>query len=243
VAQDRAISEIEGVGVGQESVIVAKGDCHEGVIGIVAGRVVERYRRPSFVFAEAGEGLLRGSGRSFGEFALADCITHCQKMLVAGGGHDFACGVTIANSDFEEFKKEVNNFYNGLGLKNQERFLKALEDLVVEDIGELSEEFVEELSLLEPYGEGNPEPCFKLRGVLVLSVVKMGAEGKHLRLDVRGRDGKIMKLVAFFARDEWFEVEEGEKVDVLVNLEINEWNGARSVEGMILSVERTEEMW
>ena len=242
-AQDKAIGEIESAGISEDPVLVARGDCHEGVVGIVAGRLTERYRRPSFVFAEVEGGLLKGSGRSFGEFALADCITHCQKILVTGGGHNFACGVTIASSNYEQFKTAVNEYYRELGLKNQERFLMTKEDLVVEDLGELTEDFLEELSLLEPYGEGNPEPVFKLCGVLVLSTKRMGAEGKHLRLDVRGKDGGIMKLIAFCAQDEWFAVEEGEKVDVLVGLEMNEWNGVRTVEGKILSVERTDSIW
>jgi len=243
MAQDKAISEIESAGISEDPVLVVKGNCHEGVIGIVAGRLTEQYRRPSFVFTEIEGGLLKGSGRSFGEFALADCITHCQKILVAGGGHNFACGVTIASSDYEQFKTAVNEYYRELGLKNQERFLMTKEDLVVEDLGELTEDFLEELSLLEPYGEGNPEPVFKLCDALVLSTKRMGTEGKHLRLDVRGKDGKIMKLIAFCARDEWFGVEEGEKVDVLVGLEVNEWNGVRTVEGKILSVERTDSIW
>jgi len=236
--QTEAIDEIEKAGILEDPVLVVTGDCHEGVVGIIAGRLMERYKRPSFVFARAEGGLLKGSGRSFGEFALADCITHCQKMLVAGGGHNFACGVTIANSDYEAFKMEVNDYYRGLKLKDQKRFLAVREDLAVEDLGDLTEEFVEELSLLEPYGEGNPEPVLKLSGVLVLSADKMGSDGRHLRLNVRGRDGKTMKLVAFYAEDAWFEVEEGERVDVLVTLDVNEWNGLRSVEGRILSVER-----
>jgi single-stranded-DNA-specific exonuclease len=237
------MDEIERTELSDDPVLVVRGNCHEGVVGIIAGRLMEKYKKPSFGFAEVGDGLLKGSGRSFGEFALVDCITHCQKMLVAGGGHNFACGVTIANSDFEEFKKVVNEFYKSLGLKNQERFLVVKEDLIVENLGDLTEEFCEELSWLEPYGEGNPEPVFRLKSVLVLLVKRLGAEGKHLRLDVRGKDGKIIKLIAFGAREEWFLTEEGERVDVLVNLEINEWNNMRSMEGKILRVERTGETW
>ncbi len=92
--------------------------------------------------------------------------------------------------------------------------------------------------MLEPFGNGNAEPVFRLRGVLVVGVGRMGGDGKHLRLGVRGGDGKVMKLVGFFARDEWFEVEEGERVDVLVNVLVNEWNGNRAVEGRLLQVER-----
>ncbi|MCL1839908.1 single-stranded-DNA-specific exonuclease RecJ [Candidatus Saccharibacteria bacterium] len=241
-AQSKAISEIEGAGIADDSVLVVKGNCHEGVVGIIAGRLTERYKKPSFVFAEVEGGLLKGSGRSFGEFALADYITHCQKMLVAGGGHNFACGVTIANSNYEAFKKDANEYYRGLKLKNQERFLAVQEDLVVKGLEDLTEEFCEEMSLLEPYGEGNPEPVFRLKDVLVLSVGRMGTDGKHLRLNVRDGGGRTMKLVAFYAPDKWFEVEGGNRMDILVSLEINDWNGVRSVEGRILSVEKGEDI-
>ena len=244
IVQGKALCEIEeGGGLTDEPVLVARGDWHEGVVGIVAGRLMDKYKRPTFVFTNVGDGLLKGSGRSFGEFALADCIIHCQKMLVAGGGHNFACGVTIANSDFEAFTECVNEYYRGLRLKNQERFLEVVEDVVVENVGDLTKSLCWELSLLEPYGEGNPEPVFKLTGVEVLSAKRMGAEGKHLRLNVKGKDGRSVKLVAFFAPDEWLEVREGERLDVLVNLRINEYNGIRTVEGRILGVERVGEIW
>ena len=237
--QMMVMNEIKEGSVGKEAVMVACGKWHEGVIGIVAGRMVEEYRRPCFVFAEMEGGLLKGSGRSFGDFSLADCITECQKLLVKGGGHNFACGVTIAKKDLDGFKTAVNEYYENLGLKNQQRFLVVEEDVVTRDLGELaSEMFCEELALLEPYGEGNVEPVFKLQGVAALTTVAMGANRKHLKLNVRGGDGKDMKLVAFSAPKEWFDVVEGDRLDVLVNLELNEWNGVKMVEGKILGIEK-----
>lgn len=236
--QQEAISEVEKEGVGDEPVIVVKAKCHEGVIGIVSGRLTERYRKPSFVLTEVEEGLLKGSGRSFGDFSLADCIMDCQKLLVKGGGHNFACGITIANSNFDKFKYEVNNFYKKLGLKNQEKFLVVKEDLCVNKINELDEQFCKELEMLEPFGEGNREPVFMLQGVIILSKAKMGVAENHLRLSVRGEDGKTLKLIAFYAREEWFDLEEGERANIKINLEMNEWNGVKSVQGRILGVER-----
>lgn len=240
--QNEAMYELEARGIDDSPVIVVRGEWHEGVIGIVAGRLMEKYEKPSFVLTETGEGLLKGSGRSFGDFALADCITNCKKLLVKGGGHNFACGVTIANSNFEAFSEAVNKYYAGLGLRNQKKFLTVQEDLSIEEFSGLTEQLYEEIDLLSPFGEGNKEPVFKLKNSLVLSVGAMGADKKHLRMVVRDKEGKTIKLVAFYAPDAWFKIEEEEKVDVLVNIELNEWNGVRTVEGRILGIERTGEI-
>ena len=198
--------------------------------------LTERYKRPSFVLTEVEGGLLKGSGRSFGEFNLALALGECQDLLIAGGGHAAACGVTIKVKDFAEFKARVENYYKGLKLKDQERFLDCREDLRLTEVGELDLELIEELQKLEPFGEGNPEPVFLLSEMMILDATKMGAEEQHLRLLVRDKTGKTMKLVAFFAEKEWLQIVPGERVDVWVNLTENEWNGIRSVEGRILKI-------
>jgi single-stranded-DNA-specific exonuclease len=232
--QERVMAEVEEMGVGERAVICVRGEWHEGVIGIVAGRLVEKYGRPCFVFAKCREGW-KGSGRSFGEFNLAVALAECQDCLVRGGGHSFAAGVTVAGGDYDKFEEAVNRHYEKLGLKNQGRFLRVVEDVVVEDIAQISEEFVGEMMEMEPFGEGNAEPVFLLRGVLVLESRGVGAEGKHLRLVVRDRGGNIMKCMGFGADKRWF-VDEGVRVDVWVRVVMSEWNGVRGVEGRVVEV-------
>ncbi|MBQ3306164.1 single-stranded-DNA-specific exonuclease RecJ [Candidatus Saccharibacteria bacterium] len=235
----------DGAGTGgtdalSEPVVVVSGPWHEGILGIIAGRLTERLRKPSFVLTEVSDGGFKGSGRSFGEFNLAEALNACRDDLVSGGGHAAAAGVTVKPDRLDDFKRDINDFYKGLGLSDQERFLEVSEDLEVEAISDFSLDFVEELSQLEPFGNGNPEPVFLLPGVTVMEVRKMGADGKHLRLTIRDGLGTIMKLVAFFARGEWFELQPGERADVWVSVMKNEWNGSVSVEGRILRVERSK---
>ncbi len=233
--QNQAVSEVEKQGEAKEPVLVVQGRWHEGIVGIISGRLTEKYKKPSFVLTEVN-GVLKGSGRSFGEFNLALALSECQELLVSGGGHAAACGVKLKRENLEEFRRKINSYYMGLGLQNQERFLDVREDLMVTEVGELDLELLDEMKEMEPFGEGNPEPVFLLPEVFVLDAGRMGAEGQHLRMLVRGEDGKTIKLVAFNAEKEWLEIKAGGRVSVWVALTGNEWNGTRSVEGRILKL-------
>lgn len=235
-AQAAAIDEIKERGIQGGAVIIERGEWHEGVLGIIAGRLTEEYKRPSFVLSEV-DGVLKGSGRSFGEFNLAEALDACREYIIGGGGHAGACGVKVASEKLADFRKAMNAYYESLGLTNQERFLGVREDLAVEDFEEFSLELVEELRELEPYGEGNQEPVFLLPGVRVMEVARLGADKQHLRMMVWDKAGKRMKLIEFYAPEEHLGVREGDTVNVWAVLTENEFRGLRSVEGRIVRME------
>lgn len=233
-AQDAAIEEIE-VADG-DAVIVAKGEWHEGILGIIAGRLVEIYRKPAFALTELDDGRLKGSGRSFGEFSLANALEACgDGLLLSGGGHAGACGVTLEKKNYAAFKKAMNRCYKELKLCNQERYLKKESDLRLDDLSGISEELFEEICLLEPFGEGNEEPVFEFDGLLSGKKI---LRDKHLSLTVRDDNGKNMKLMAFYAPEEWKAAEAGERVRLQFTLAKNEWRNNISIEGNVLSLER-----
>ena len=235
--QNAAIKEVS-LTISDEPVIFVKGKWHEGILGIIAGRLVEQYHRPAFVLSEVSPGVYKGSGRSFGDFSLAQALSECQKYLEKCGGHAGACGLTVLDENLDKFKTAVLEFYKGLDLRNQERFLEVKEDLAVTDFKEFSVELLDNLRQLEPYGEGNPEPVWLLPQVFVLAVQKMGADEQHLKLTVRDEQGKTMRLVAFYADKDWLLIEAGSYVDAWISLTENEWQGVKSVEGRILRLER-----
>lgn len=235
--QGEAVLEIEKRGVSDEPVLVASGAWHEGIVGIVAGRLVEIYQKPAFVLSEGGE-FLKGSGRSFGEFNLAKALSECKEYLVSGGGHAEACGLKLAKDKLADFSQAVNDYYRSLGLKNQKRFLEEHEDLKVGKLDSISLEFMGDLELLQPFGEGNPEPKILLDKVKVKFADRIGADGKHLKLTVADESGGQMRLVAFRAPEEWFEISPNEKISVLISPFVNEWNGVSSVEGRIIKISR-----
>ncbi len=237
--QNAALREIREEGVGKEHVIVVSGNWHEGVLGIIAGKLTEEYKRPSFAFTKFDD-VYKGSGRSFGEFNLAQALCECQNTISTGGGHAGACGVKVPISQFENFKTELNKYYDSLRLENQERFLSAKEDLIVHDLSDFELELIDEMEQLEPFGDKNEEPVFKLLNVEVRELRKMGKNGEHLCLLVSDKQNNKMKLVAFYAPEKWFEISEEDYVDVLVKLIENEWNGIKTLEGRIEKITLAE---
>ena len=217
--------------------IVEAGEWHEGILGIIAGRLVEEYQRPAFVLAQVGD-CYKGSGRSFGDFNLAEALRATEKWVIGGGGHAAACGVKVPLGGLEGFTEAINRYYEGLGLREQERFLELKEDLVVENLAELSLELAEELRQLEPFGEGNEEPRFLLPGMRVVEAARLGAEGQHLRLVVEDERGGRLKLMRFFAPEAELTTRVGERVSVWATVEENVFRGTRSVEGRIERLER-----
>ena len=238
--QNTAIQEIEEkcqVELAQPVIVVA-GEWHEGVVGIIAGRLVEKYKRPAFALTKVGEneGVYKGSGRSFGEFNLAEMIKACSEVLVGGGGHAGACGVKVTAEQVEQFRKRVNHYYESLKLENQEKFLAVEAEVLAENLDDFTEELLDELATLEPFGGGNREPIFELNHMEMMEVRGVGKEGKHLRAVITDEMGRKMTLIAFSAPEEWLAIQPMTEVSVKVQLMRNEWNGRVSVEGRILEI-------
>lgn len=237
-AQDDAVREVNDDFDG-DSVIVACGDWHEGVVGIIAGRLSEIYRRPAFALTRLDDGTLKGSGRSFGEFSLANALQACPDgLLLSGGGHAGACGLSMEGERLDDFKKQMNDYYHSLGLQNQERFLRQESDIVLKDLSELDLVLFDEIQQLEPFGVGNEEPIFEFSGRVVSTRV---LKEKHLSLMVSDGENEI-RLIGFYVPDEWRTVENGDFVKVQFTLTRNEWRGQVSLEGAIISLEEIEQM-
>ena len=234
--QNSATREIEQRGLKEDPVVIEVGKWHEGILGIVAGRLVEQYHKPAFVLTNTIDEIYKGSGRSFGDFNLATALDAVKTTIISGGGHAGAAGVKIEQKNLYQFREQINEYYRSLKLKDQERFLKFQPDLSTENLSDFSLDFLDDLKLLEPFGAGNEEPIFHLKNVEILERHQMGTKNQHLRLDIKSKDGKTMKLVAFFAPENWFKFEPGMILDILIKIAENEWNGTRSVEGRIIDI-------
>ena len=146
----------------RDRVIVVSGDgWHEGVIGIVAQRLVEYFTRPAFVIAFDGD-TGKGSGRSVKGFHLFHGLEHCQDMLEEFGGHELAAGMTIKKQNFEAFRKKMNEYGQTV---SPDIFLRSIRIDLEISFPDLSSQFLRELSLLEPFGAGHPKPVFLTRNV------------------------------------------------------------------------------
>lgn len=233
--QDEALNEVKVDE--KDAVIVARGQWHEGVLGIIAGRLTEIYKKPAFVLTELDGDILKGSGRSFGEFSLAEALQACPEgLLLSGGGHAGACGVSLRKADFAKFKRQINEYYRSLNLGDQSKYLRQQSDMVVKNFAELTPELYDEIHRLEPFGPGNEEPIFEYCGKIV---DKRILKEKHLSLDFFDGE-KELRMMCFYSPEEYFNLNKNAYVKVQFTLSKNEWGGRTKIEGTIISLEEIE---
>lgn len=216
-------------------VVSGKGWSH-GIIGIVAAKLLEKYKKPTFVLEEMGDES-KGSARSYGDFSAADAIRASDDIITKGGGHKLAAGVTMPTKNIAVFRARVNEYYQSLKLTNQQQKLLPNADVTIADLQEVTEELITQLAQLEPFGNGNPEPVLRLNNVLVKNMRRMGVDSQHVKLQVQDKTGKNIELLAFSALAHWF-IEPGEYINVWFEPNLNEWNGNKSVEGRLVRMEQ-----
>lgn len=214
--------------------VVSAHGWNHGIVGIVAAKLLERFKKPTFVLAEDGN-IAKGSARSYGDFSAADAIRYADDIIVKGGGHKLAAGVTLLSENVGEFRKKVNEFYKKMNLVNQEKVLLPYDDIIT-TFNHVNERFVELLATLEPFGNGNPQPVLKSVNVLVVGQRRMGADAQHIKLDLQDSENRRFQVLAFNAPDYFF-VNAGEYIDIWYQPDVNEWNGNRTVEGRLLHLE------
>ena len=235
--QDAILKEaiVEAEKYANDPVLVVSGKgWNHGIIGIVAAKLLEKYKKPTYVLEEMNDEA-KGSARSYGGFSAADAIRAADDLITKGGGHKLAAGVTLPTKNIPAFRERVNDFYNAQSLGNQQALLLPKADVVAE-FKDMSEEFVREIATLEPFGNGNLQPVICSQNVLVMGQRRMGSDGQHVKLELHDQTGQSFQILAFNAPEHFF-VEPGEHVTVWYQPDINEWNGRRTVEGRLLHLE------
>jgi single-stranded-DNA-specific exonuclease len=207
---------------------------NHGIVGIVAAKLLEKYKKPTFVLEEMGDES-KGSARSYGDFSAADAIHASEDIITKGGGHKLAAGVTMPTANIPAFRQRVNGFYRAQKLFNQQQLLLPKADTIAV-LGDVTEQLVSLIATLEPFGNGNMQPVLKSENVLVITQRRMGADAQHVKLEVRDQAGGRLQLLAFNAQKHFF-AEPGEYVTIWYQPDINEWQGRRSVEGRLLHLE------
>jgi single-stranded-DNA-specific exonuclease len=219
--------------------VVSDPNWNHGIIGIVAAKLLEKFQKPTYVLQEIGEEA-KGSARSFGDFSAADAIRASDDIIIKGGGHKLAAGVTLATENISAFRTRVNAFYRTKNLFDQARLLLPKEDVIAAHLGAINETLIIDLGKLEPFGNGNPEPVIKLHDLVVVNTRRMGADAQHVKLELQDADRNSMQFLAFNAPDHFF-VEPGEMVTVWFQPTVNEWKGTRAIEGRLLHLETSAE--
>ena len=172
-----AMAKVEETYDGGRAIVVGGEGWHEGVKGIVASRLTNRYHVPALLFS-IEDGVARGSGRSVGKVNLFDAVERCSDLLIRRGGHAGAVGVTIETSKLDEFRRRLSAVLSEIPAED---FEDIDEVAATVDLSELNIETIEQISRLEPFGQGNKVPLLAAEGVTMCDSAVVGKTGGHMR--------------------------------------------------------------
>lgn len=247
-AVDLACEQIDGSTEANDRVLVVYlPDCHESIAGIVAGRIRERYGKPTFVVTNAeAEDEAKGSGRSIEAYSMFEEMVKCQDLFRKFGGHPMAAGFSLPRSRIDEMRRRLNE---NCTMTEEDMAEKIMVDVPM-PINYIRESLVEELSVLEPFGNGNEKPLFAERHLKLLSARILGKNANVLKLQVANAAGCTMEALYFgipdnilsyledkYGRNEvqkllWGKVNQIE-MDLTYYPSINEYQGRRTLQIVI----------
>ena len=226
-----ASEQAEQVFKGQRALVVAGEGWHEGVKGIVASRLANRYGVPTLLFTIEGDEA-HGSGRSVGQVNLFQAVTSCQDILVRFGGHHAAVGVTLKADKIPEFTERLCAYMDALP---PEDFIPRIDVDASVDLSELTLANVEKLDLLAPFGQENSSPHFLAHGVMMAGGRAVGADKNHLSCTLT--DGMhSLNCIMFHCSDVAALLNCGCALDAVFELQIDTWKGRRSVKAVVSSL-------
>ncbi|MFH1146023.1 MAG: DHHA1 domain-containing protein, partial [bacterium] len=212
-----------------ELVVVIKGDGWPvGIIGLIAGKIMERYSKPVFVFTDH-DTELTASGRSPAVFNIMEAIETCKDLFSRFGGHPQACGLTLKSKELlEEFIRRIRETVRGcLTMEKLQPVIKVEAEITLTNI---NWQLMEHLTKLEPFGIGNPKPKFLISKVKVMEARAVGQAQTHLRLAVR--DGGLVKTGIGFGLAPLYMplLRQDTEIDIVTELDANEWNGNKELQ-------------
>lgn len=215
--------------IANSRIIVVDGeDWHQGVSGIVATRLTERFGRPSVVISRSGD-IAKGSCRSIEDFSIYDAIDAVSDTLEHFGGHTLAAGITVKSENIELFRHKINEY----AIKLKMPFAQQRVDCKINLAG-VNLEMLTDIAKLEPYGCDNPQPVFGLFGVTVEEITGV-SDGKHIRL-LLSKNGAKLNAMFFCMPEVRFPFDKGSVVDLAVNFEKNVYNGETRITTIIRGI-------
>jgi len=215
-----------------EPIVLARRGWFQGVTGIIAAKMAERYKLPAIIISIDEDGIGRGSCRSFGSFSIYDAVCSCEDILDNYGGHAKAAGITVAQESITELRRRISKYY----LDNIEAVPETglSLDFEVEKPELLTIQNIEALESLEPFGSGNPSPCLCILGAVVLSIQSIGS-GKHSRLVLK-KSGRELDCIFFSVPTDDLGVREGDLADIAFEPQINEFRGRSNVQLQLFDI-------
>jgi single-stranded-DNA-specific exonuclease len=210
----------------------------QGIIGLVAGKLVEEYYRPAIVVSK-GDRISKGSARSISGFNIIEFIRAHSSFLINAGGHPMAAGFTIETSKIAIFQKALEEkIESALDKDLLTRKIKIDIEILVETV---DYDLYRALQQLAPFGMGNREPMFLSKGIMVEGIRTVGAEGKHLKLELRAQSSEpraVVEGIGFGLGEMATKIKTGDRVDIVYSISENEWNGDKKLQLKIKSLDK-----
>ena len=226
------ISKIENSEKKQKNVIMVSGEYHEGVLGIVASNIVEKYQKPVFIMNEK-EGVLKGSARSIFDFNIYVAMNKISDLFLAFGGHTLAAGFSFEKSNFEKIEEFLDNEFEEFKQNND---LKANKNIdIVTSLEDISYQFLNSLDALKPYGMDFEKPTVLIENAMVLNKAYFGSEKQYLRLTIADEVGNL-DCITFKDSVTFDKVEKNDIIDLLCNIDKNNFNGRTKLQAHIIDI-------
>lgn len=219
------------VGESKEKLLFVVGDdWHEGIVGLIAGKLNEKYHRPVLVGTRNEDGI-RGSARSISGFNITKALSKCEKFLDRYGGHELAAGFTIKVGKEKEFSKCIHKIADTL--ITDDMLTKNLHIDLLVGSENINSRLVEELEILKPFGYGFNKPLISMTKLVVFKKKIMGKLGNHMKLICKGDGVDLITLVLFNCGDDTEIIKEDDKIDVVGGVGINSWNGNEEIQFLV----------
>lgn len=226
------INRIESSDKKQKNVIMVSGEYHEGVLGIVASNIVEKYQKPVFIMNEK-DGILKGSARSIFDFNIYVAMNKISDLFVAFGGHTLAAGFSFEESNFEKIEKFLDNEFEEFKQNND---LKANKNIdIVTSLEDISYQFLNSLDALKPYGMDFEKPAVLIENAMVLNKAYFGSDKQYLRLTIADEVGNL-DCITFKDSATFDKVEKNDIIDLLCNIDKNNFNGRTKLQAHIIDI-------
>ena len=229
---EEAVQMIESTSLKDDKVLVVYlPDCHESIAGIIAGRIKERYYRPTFVLTKAEEGV-KGSGRSIESYDMFAQMCRCRALFTKFGGHKLAAGLSLEEGNVERFRETINDLAD---LTEEDLQMKVSIDMLL-PFPYITEQLIGELQLLEPFGKGNTKPLFAERNLRVISPRIFGKNRNVLKCRLEDASGNQMEAVYFGDVEACLKaMEEKQIMSFTYYPSVNEYMGRRTLQLTIVN--------
>jgi len=215
----------------EKVLVLAHADWHHGIIGIVSSKITERFNKPCILIS-LSDGIGKGSGRSIKHFNLFNALTACGEHLTRFGGHELAAGLTLWADNVAAFRHAINEYADSV-MQEEDSLPELMIDAEL-PLPYMTLHTVDKLSVMAPYGMGNPNPVFVCRNLLITGM-RLLSEGKHIRLNLS--DGNtVINAIGFSMGELYDSLQMHEKIDIVFTLDSNMYKGERQVQVLLKDI-------